>query len=398
MASVELFQNEIECNDKNILKCHSAKRIRVILSQYSNILADKNTTPNNFIQKNIDSLINNKLGNAKYSNTKLLNDFHHLKHYHDINNDNKQFEIMYNYLLENNTINACAMNSCSTIKRHYRNKNTQTNIQIHKLPNQISNDSKPQSISECDLNEIIHIILNDDLIDQINRLKLLKLNIIEFIKENKFDGHKLVNTTRKEFINELATHLNVKKLRGHIGKLYLMLINYDMAKFAQPVNAETESKSESATSQQVDVQNTAKTESLHNRYAMGLVSRIHVFFMHSYSINKLTIKEINQIEAQSNDNKDEDDGDFENKKLAMTYKIMQQKVQKSSTFVGKQNSKYIETTITQVTDENDTFHDGLNSENDFDNFILWCEQNEYDSDAINFDISFENEDNYNSNI
>eukprot|EP01084_Bolivina_argentea_P262475 443875_1 len=123
MASVELFQNEIECNDKNILKCHSAKRIRVILSQYSNILADKNTTPNNFIQKNIDSLINNKLGNAKYSNTKLLDDFLHLKQFHDINNDNKQFEMMYNYLIENNVVNTCDMNDCSTIRRHYRNRN-----------------------------------------------------------------------------------------------------------------------------------------------------------------------------------------------------------------------------------------------------------------------------------
>eukprot|EP01084_Bolivina_argentea_P305114 527088_1 len=102
MASVALFENEIKCNDKDILKCNCAKRIRSILNEYGNIVKDKHSKSENLIQKDIDLLINNKLGNGKYSNTQLLNDFFHLKQFHDINNDNKQFEIMYNYLIENN--------------------------------------------------------------------------------------------------------------------------------------------------------------------------------------------------------------------------------------------------------------------------------------------------------
>eukprot|EP01084_Bolivina_argentea_P262474 443874_1 len=185
MASVGLFENEIECNDKNILKCNCAKRIRLILNQYSNIVKDKHKKSKNLIQKDIDLLIHNTLGDGEYSNTKLLNDFLHLKQFHDINNDNTQFEIMYNYLIQNNTINICDMNNCSTIKRHYRNRN------ITPLYNQ-----------------------------------------------------------------RIST--NIK---------------------------------------------TSPAKTTYRRYAMGLVSRIHVFFMHSYNINKLTTTEIKYIQTQLNESK-----------------------------------------------------------------------------------------------
>eukprot|EP01084_Bolivina_argentea_P023767 44394_1 len=119
----------IRCHSYNILQCDSAERIRIILSEYNNIINDKDKTSENILKQEVNLLINKTLTNKQYSNTKLLNDFIHLKQFHNINNDNNQFEIMYNYLTENNIIKPCNMDNCSTVRRHYRQHRHQARTQ-----------------------------------------------------------------------------------------------------------------------------------------------------------------------------------------------------------------------------------------------------------------------------
>eukprot|EP01084_Bolivina_argentea_P024824 46218_1 len=159
MASVGLLGNEIQCTDKDILQCHCAKRIRLILSQYSNIINDtnniKNTKSDDIINDEVNLFMNTKLGNGSYSNTKLLNDFLHLKQFHHTNNDHKQFEIMYNYLTENNIVKPCDMNQCSTLRRHYRNR-TQS-LQRSPIIVQPSSTKKTHRRYTMDLVSRIHV-------------------------------------------------------------------------------------------------------------------------------------------------------------------------------------------------------------------------------------------------
>ena len=142
MTATELFDKEIECNNTNILNCKCGKRIKILLNQYNNIINGEEKKSENLIEKEVDLLINTKLGNAQYSNTKLLNDFLHLKQYHKINNNNKQFEIMYNYLTMNDDddiVKKCDINNCSTIIRHYRDRRSSLLLN--------NRDKKPSSSS-----------------------------------------------------------------------------------------------------------------------------------------------------------------------------------------------------------------------------------------------------------
>eukprot|EP01084_Bolivina_argentea_P036905 68222_1 len=92
--------------------------------------------------------------------------------------------------------------------------------------------SNPQLISKCNTHQIAFIV-ETDIINKLNKLQPLKTDIIDFIKDNKFDGAKLNAVGRKQFIAELSIKFNNKKLRAQLGKLYTDIMNYDLSPFVK---------------------------------------------------------------------------------------------------------------------------------------------------------------------
>eukprot|EP01084_Bolivina_argentea_P096221 172975_1 len=78
----------------------------------------------------------------------------------------------------------------------------------------------PKMIIECNSDQIVAILSGDDIFDNVQKLNTYKLQIIDYVKENKYDGNKLITLKRKHFTSIIANHLNDKKLRALIGRLY----------------------------------------------------------------------------------------------------------------------------------------------------------------------------------
>eukprot|EP01084_Bolivina_argentea_P048117 88672_1 len=92
--------------------------------------------------------------------------------------------------------------------------------------------NNPQSILECNTHQIV-FLLQTDIIDKLNNLKSVKSEIIDYFTINCFDGNKIINMKRKEFISLLMTKLNDKKLTGQVGKLYNLLKQYDISSYVK---------------------------------------------------------------------------------------------------------------------------------------------------------------------
>eukprot|EP01084_Bolivina_argentea_P319348 553910_1 len=89
--------------------------------------------------------------------------------------------------------------------------------------------NQPQSVSECDIFQIIYITNN--VIVDLDKLQPLQQNIIEYIKENQFDGNKLTTISRKEFIKNFVTYFDTKKLTLQFGKLYNGIVKCNINMF-----------------------------------------------------------------------------------------------------------------------------------------------------------------------
>eukprot|EP01084_Bolivina_argentea_P159457 277713_1 len=88
--------------------------------------------------------------------------------------------------------------------------------------------SKPMSIKECNLKQIL-FILNNDMFD--DKIKEYQTKIIGYIESHKFDGQKLSEIKRKQFMIEISAYLDNKKLKLSLGKLYKSIMEYDLSKF-----------------------------------------------------------------------------------------------------------------------------------------------------------------------
>eukprot|EP01084_Bolivina_argentea_P107285 191817_1 len=78
-------QDALECCSQDISACKCTNRIKMILDKF-NIIIDE---PNNEIAKSF---------NNSYTNTQLLNDFHHIKYDHNVDDDDNAFAKMYEYI------------------------------------------------------------------------------------------------------------------------------------------------------------------------------------------------------------------------------------------------------------------------------------------------------------
>eukprot|EP01084_Bolivina_argentea_P257421 433695_1 len=110
---MELFQNITNCQEVNIDACTSVKRIAIILGTFNQIIDNKNDE--------FEKMINHLFVNNNYTNTQLLNDFHHIKYDHAVDFDEYKFADVYNYM-NRNTDKICPMKRCHHIQRHYRDR------------------------------------------------------------------------------------------------------------------------------------------------------------------------------------------------------------------------------------------------------------------------------------
>eukprot|EP01084_Bolivina_argentea_P252162 423196_1 len=111
-----------ECNN-TFNECSCANRIKLLLHQYATIILDENNKTHQQLQHDINQLMNKIVSNDLYSDVELLNDFHHLKYQHHINDNPNTFNLFYQYLFNNNVVLQCDINNCQSVQRHYNQTN-----------------------------------------------------------------------------------------------------------------------------------------------------------------------------------------------------------------------------------------------------------------------------------
>eukprot|EP01084_Bolivina_argentea_P288419 495022_1 len=98
------------CTVHKVSRCPSVHRICSILNQCSEIDVDKELNTE-FLQ----------MINDKYTVTDLLNDFHHIKADHNVDDDDQKFHEINQYLKQNMFV-ACNVKYCRYINIHYRDR------------------------------------------------------------------------------------------------------------------------------------------------------------------------------------------------------------------------------------------------------------------------------------
>eukprot|EP01083_Nonionella_stella_P213363 769621_1 len=115
----ELFKNKDKCetSPQNVLKCPAINRIRIILHEFNlNLLHKDQHDEYNLMDKLAPIFFDNR-----YTNTSLLNDFHHIKYMHRADDNNEVFSKLYEKFID--VIGAvCNVKQCQFITRHYRDR------------------------------------------------------------------------------------------------------------------------------------------------------------------------------------------------------------------------------------------------------------------------------------
>eukprot|EP01083_Nonionella_stella_P061423 160062_1 len=260
----ETKRNINDCKVDDVLECQSLKRIKIVLKHCDDMITEPTQITNISLQNKIHDLIHHKLGHGTFNNTSLLDDFHHIKYGHNVDQDIHKFDTILNNLTNKN----CNSEKCGHLMRHY-----------------------------TDRTQPIDDVLDDTAND--------------------------------------------------------------------------------------------------NRYALNLISRIHTYFIHSYDLNKLTVKELKtmndelkefQQTLQANDC--DYDQKAQQKKLEILSKIMKNKKAKKLT-QNASNDKY----IAQRNTDDANFVDGYRlfldivcldqGITEFNSFLL---EHEYDTDSIYDDL------------
>eukprot|EP01083_Nonionella_stella_P083339 230384_1 len=116
----QVFGNTHQCEiidiEQNTFKCQAIKRIQIILHEFN----DDQHEPN-LVEKFATIFISNG-----YTNTSLLNDFHHIKYTHHADDDDSVFSKIHTYFV-NEIGTVCNEKQCRFISRHYRDRSTLQN-------------------------------------------------------------------------------------------------------------------------------------------------------------------------------------------------------------------------------------------------------------------------------
>eukprot|EP01084_Bolivina_argentea_P083744 151611_1 len=99
--------------------------------------------------------------------------------------------------------------------------------------------NNPTSITECNIKQIIEILNTEYIWENLNKLSSYKHKIIKYTEEHIYDGNTLYEMKRKGFIIQMAQHLGNNKLKGQLGLLYRLLMDFD---FKHVTHVETHSQ------------------------------------------------------------------------------------------------------------------------------------------------------------
>eukprot|EP01084_Bolivina_argentea_P291637 501248_1 len=87
----------------------------------------------------------------------------------------------------------------------------------------------PKLLMECNISQISSILNNLEIFNKSDALLKYKHDIINYIMDNNLDGAKLSKLNRKEFLNQISSHLNDKKIRAPLGQLYNSIMSIDFS-------------------------------------------------------------------------------------------------------------------------------------------------------------------------
>eukprot|EP01084_Bolivina_argentea_P154905 270004_1 len=119
-----------------------------------------------------------------------------------------------------------------------------TNSPINKDEHIISIWSNcPSSVQECNIEQIVHILNHMFLDNEKQFAKIIdrQKDVINYIKNNHFDGAKILSMKRKEFMSQLAKHFKDNKLKYTFGILQTKLRDYDISRFTKYISNESAS-------------------------------------------------------------------------------------------------------------------------------------------------------------
>eukprot|EP01084_Bolivina_argentea_P185049 319142_1 len=268
----------IDCirGEHNVANCNVAKRIVHLLQYY-------NQSKTISVYDYISSL-------KHYSVPKFMEDWHQCKTNH--------FKNQRDYAFCKSQIQIkCEINVCQYIKRHARDRGKDTykmkpfidhkntilmdrldaihTFIFHSMSRSsrrfmkqemklnskiIDSDSdigeeheiwgnNPQTIKECNLEQMVYILSNCNVFDKVDRLIPIKQHIIEYFESNDINGDKFIALKRKIFSEQISKHMNNKKIKGALGKLYNAISKYDVSQFD---TQEEESKHEDEIQNELD--------------------------------------------------------------------------------------------------------------------------------------------------
>eukprot|EP01083_Nonionella_stella_P089635 250175_1 len=95
----DVFGNKRQCEipQQDILKCQAIRRIKIILHDFNNNPSQKDRHENESTLMNQFASI--FVSNC-YTNTSLLNDFHHIKYVHRADDNDEAFSKIHEYFID----------------------------------------------------------------------------------------------------------------------------------------------------------------------------------------------------------------------------------------------------------------------------------------------------------
>eukprot|EP01084_Bolivina_argentea_P154160 268769_1 len=233
------------------------------------------------------------------------------------------------------SIHAYIFHSCaSRLRVGLQNQYMNTNIydfciedEVNDIKEDVSRSdvwyNHPQSVSECDIDQIICIA--NYIVADLDKLQPFQQEIVDYIKQSEYDGNKLTMTSRKEFMKDLTAHFGIKKLSVQFAKLYngitkcdinvfsghnsekhidISSNNYDMSPLVTEVNSNNKDKQPKISNKFVtsnsDINNYSfgtqyrytPNLSHHPLYIKPKYSRSDVWYNHPQSVSECDIDQI----------------------------------------------------------------------------------------------------------
>eukprot|EP01084_Bolivina_argentea_P271197 461371_1 len=149
---------------------------------------------------------------------------------------------------------------------------------VSKISDNLNKMHQPDSIADYNVSQIV-FILETDIIDKLDKLKLRKSDIIDYFKENGFDGAKIANIKKKEFISELVKVLGNKKLTMQLATLYKRIKQYNVS-FENEKPQTQDMNVENLIIDAVEQNNKFVTSGVNSQYAFGEQYRYTSNFCH----------------------------------------------------------------------------------------------------------------------